>query len=319
MVRHVAAGAAGSLGVLAALERAARGSVTILCYHRVLPEDRRQAYHDPDLVVTPDTFRSHCRILAERYQVATLSGAFPPDGGRPNPSRPVAVITFDDGYRDNIIHASPILREAGLSATFFIVAGLVNGTQLPWYDVAGAALQSRIRSEGGRDEPSVKEALAQAKQMSPTERRAWMGRLVDTWGLPKPRDEDLIMTSDQLRELASAGHEIGSHTMSHPILPQCSDSELQSEISASRTVLADLVGQPIDSLAYPNGDWDDRVARATKSAGYRLAVSMEPGINRPNDDSRFRLKRWFIEQGRLSSRSGDASESLFRTRICGLA
>ena len=67
MVRHVAAGAAGRLGVLAALERAARGSVTILCYHRVLPEDRRQAYHDPDLVVTPDIFRAHCRTLAARY------------------------------------------------------------------------------------------------------------------------------------------------------------------------------------------------------------------------------------------------------------
>lgn len=319
MVRRVAAGAAGRLGLLTALERSARGSVTILCYHRVLPEDRRRAYHDPGLVVTPETFRAHCKVLAARYQVMTLGSAFPPESLMRRREKPIAVITFDDGYRDNLAYAAPILREAGLPATFFIVAGLVNGSELPWYDVAGAALQAMERAGQRTNAVPVKQALAQAKQMSPTERRAWVDRLVNDRGLPKPRDEDLIMTSGHLRELASAEHEIGSHTMTHPILPQCSDSELQVELSASRTKLAEIVGQRIDTLAYPNGDWDERVAQAAESAGYRLAVSVAPGVNRPADGSPFDLKRWFIDQERLSGRAGGVSESLFRTRICGLA
>ena len=57
-------------------------------------------------------------------------------------------ITFDDGYRDNVIHALPVLGKCGLNATFFIISGLVDRTETPWYDALGRALADpAVRTE----------------------------------------------------------------------------------------------------------------------------------------------------------------------------
>lgn len=316
-VRHLVARTASATGLIGSRERAVRDSVTVLCYHRVLPDDRRRAYHDPDLVVTPEVFRAHCRVLARHYSVVTLGSALAAKPVPLDPARPVAVITFDDGYRDNVLHAAPILRDAGLSATFFVIAGLVDTRRLPWYDLAGATLQA-LRQSGRPSEPTPKEAIAQAKTMSPTQRQAWMDGLVRAAGSIEPRDEDLIMTSDQIRGLVSAGHEIGSHSMTHPLLPQCTDEELDFEVSASRERLSNVVGKSIGSFCYPNGDWDDRVVAAIRKAGYASAASMRPGLNHRADMSRYALKRWFIDQRRLTNTSGCPSDDLLRMKICGL-
>ena len=320
-MKSVARGLIGKLargtGLIRAFERAANDSVTVLCYHRVLPHDQRQAYHDPDLVVTPEVLRAHCRVLAERYSVVTLSSALGPEPAALHSGRPVAVITFDDGYRDNFLHAAPILQEAGLPATFFVIAGLVDTEGLPWYDLAGGALQA-LRRSGRPLDATPKEAVARAKTMSPAQRQAWVADLLSASGPIQPRNEDLIMTSGQLRDLVATGHEIGSHSMTHPLLPECTDEELDFELSASRKRLGNIIGKNIEAFCYPNGDWDDRVVAAVITAGYAMATSMGPGLNRRNATSRFDVKRWFIDQQRLMDASGLPSDELLRMKICGL-
>lgn len=316
VARSMVGKVAWATGRIQKCERAARDAVTVLCYHRVLPDDQRRAYHDPDLVVTPETLRAHCRVLAERYCVVTLGSALAPDTTAFDRGKPVAVITFDDGYRDNILHAAPILREVGLVATFFVIAGLVDTERQPWYDLAGGALQALQRS--GRSRTSPKEAVAHAKTLSPAERQEWLADLLRASGPIQPRNEDLIMTSAQLRDLVAAGHEVGSHSMTHPLLPQCTDEELEVELSASRELLGKLVGKSIDTFCYPNGDWDERVVAAARKAGYICATSLRPGLNRRGEIAPFDVKRWFIDQGRLASPSGKPSDELLRMKICGL-
>ena len=316
-MRHLVAKAASATGLIGSRERAVRDHVTILCYHRVLPDEQRRAYHDPDLVVTPEVLRAQCRVLAERYTVATLGAALAAEPGPRHPARPLAVITFDDGYRDNVFYAAPILREAGLTATFFVVAGLVDTERLPWYDIAGGALQALQRS-GRMTGPTPKEAVSLAKAMPPAERQAWIDGLVRDSGPIESRTEDQIMTSDQVRGLVAAGHEVGSHSMTHPLLPQCSDEELDFEVSASRERLGNIVGRSIESFCYPNGDWDDRTVAAVRKAGYACATTMQPGLNPGDRMARFDLKRWFIDQGRLTDKSGRPSNELLRMKLCGL-
>jgi peptidoglycan/xylan/chitin deacetylase (PgdA/CDA1 family) len=79
---------------------------------------------------------------------------------------------------------------------------------------------------------------------------------------------------DELAELAAAGWEIGSHTCSHPYLTQLSQMQLEEELGASRACVEERLGRPCRSLAYPQGDHDERVVRAAAQAGYELAFTV---------------------------------------------
>jgi peptidoglycan/xylan/chitin deacetylase (PgdA/CDA1 family) len=116
------------------------------------------------------------------------------------------------------------------------------------------------------------------------------------------------MTVAQLREVADAGWEIGSHTRTHPWLPQLDAETLRDELVRSRAELREAFGIPCRSLAYPFGAHDDRVVAAAGAAGYETAVTLprrlrpwpgradgqlelsRVGVYRADDMARFRLK-----------------------------
>lgn len=233
--------------------------------------------------------------------------------------RPLAAITFDDGYQDNYRLAAPILAEHGIQATFFVVAGLVDTEVTPWYDQAGLAWNVLEHRGHKLDAPNAHEAMSKAKRLSPPEREDWIAELQRRAGPVVVPVMDRIMTSSQLKDLVSKGHEIGSHTMTHPLLPQCDDVTLANELQQSRATLAAITGQTITGICYPNGDCDDRVARATLAAGYSYATSVQDGVNDPHALDDFALKRWFICQKRLCDHRGRPSDALFRMEISGMA
>lgn len=86
-----------------------------------------------------------------------------------------------------------------------------------------------------------------------------------------------IITRAQMCEMADAGFEIGSHTLSHPHLTTISDDQLARELADSRHKLEDIIGKEVVSLSYPYGDRDPRVIRAAMDAGYKNAVSTQIG------------------------------------------
>lgn len=130
---------------------------------------------------------------------------------------------------------------------------------------------------------------------------AWPG--IDQW-LGGPFERELIgMSWDELGELSQAGWEIGSHTHTHPHLPELGDDALAEELVVSRRVCGERIGRPCASLAYPYGDHDERVVAAAAAAGYRAAGTLparfhaaEPlrwprvGVYGSDDLRRFRLK-----------------------------
>jgi peptidoglycan/xylan/chitin deacetylase (PgdA/CDA1 family) len=77
----------------------------------------------------------------------------------------------------------------------------------------------------------------------------------------------------QLREAAALGHEIGSHTISHPDLVRLRDADLDTELRDSRARLEDMVGQSVRALSFPYGSWNSRVWEAAKRAGYTCATA----------------------------------------------
>jgi peptidoglycan/xylan/chitin deacetylase (PgdA/CDA1 family) len=324
-------------GSLARAERRQVNHLTILTYHRVLPGPRKAAYGLPDLVVTPESLRIHCSILLSRYVVLPLAEALVAWAGQEELRRPLAVLTFDDGYQDNYLYAAPVLAEMKLRATFFPVVGLVGTEELPWYDRLVRALQVRhagkvdgdgpddralravLKAYGSSTDPAARvlAAVNAAKQLAPQTRRTVLAHLESKGkGLP-PLPEDLIMAPAQLVELAVRGHEIGSHGLTHEILTMLSDGELQAEVRQSRLRLECCINRPVISFSYPNGDVDARVAKAVADAGYTCAVTTDQGHNGLGRD-RFLLRRWFIHQDRLTGLGPCTSQMLLRGQLCGL-
>ncbi|MDP9012472.1 MAG: polysaccharide deacetylase family protein [Pseudomonadota bacterium] len=120
-----------------------------------------------------------------------------------------------------------------------------------------------------------------------------VGKL-NLWDAAYLEEEKPLMDHDQVQRWLGAGMEIGSHSRSHPRLQDMADAAAWPEIVESRDVLRAAYGIPIDHFSYPFGRFKGATAELVKRAGYRSAVSLEPGIACANDD-RFRLPRVFVD------------------------
>lgn len=99
----------------------------------------------------------------------------------------------------------------------------------------------------------------------------WPG--MEEWLRPDTRDELRSMTWDDASRLAAEGWEIGSHTVTHPLLTQVTDDRLRRELTDSREAIARRLGS-CTSLAYPYGPADSRVATEARRAGYEVACML---------------------------------------------
>lgn len=118
-----------------------------------------------------------------------------------------------------------------------------------------------------------------------------------------------LMDAVQAREWLAAGHEIGSHTLTHPHLTQLSPAAAREEIVASKAKLEDMFGVPVEHFCYPYGDWNEAVRGLVISGGYKTACTTDPGVNLPAE-SAFALKRFAARYPTRSLRS-------IWSRLCG--
>lgn len=257
------------------------GRAPILTYHRIHPEPS-------SISVPPEAFELQMRTLRELYHPLSLTElVWHLERARPLPPGAV-VVTFDDGFRDNYDTALPILQAYGIPATFFIASGTIGQQQYYWFDrvrhglkpfAAVAAAWPELASALADKSREAQIALvteALKRQESETASRL-LSEICDPVH-PTARE---TMTWEEVRALAAAGMEIGSHTVTHPILSRQRPSGAEWEIRHSKEILEAQTGSPVLHFAYPNGqprDYSSSIAAMVRAAGYRSAVSMVPGL-----------------------------------------
>lgn len=341
LARNVLADLMHASGVTAVLRRVKSRSLVILCYHRVLPADALAEHPFPDLIVAPEAFACHVAYCCEHYECLPLREALDRVRSGTRSRKPLLTFTFDDGYADNFKYARPVLNTFGVRATFFVISSLVGSITPPWYDRLGRALMHLRDLRNTTAWPSEKGDMAQrwlaeqcgnigawsvarvvsiAKALDSKTRFAVVEQASRDAILAGWRDNalDCVMKWKELKQLESEGHEMASHTRSHPILTQSSLRELATELEASKADLERMLHQPVVSLSYPNGDHDDIVVSAAHRAGYRYAVTTQPGLNARGTDP-LRLRRIFVSQERTSQPTGKCSTNILEAELTGVA
>lgn len=309
---------AGVFPLLSRLPSLGGERLLVLAYHRVFDvEDETRFPFDPELIsASSSEFRRQVEYLSAHYSPVTLAQVLSAlDDGVPLPRRPV-VITFDDGYADNYLNAFPVLRSLGVPATVFLSTGYIGGQEPFWFDhvanvlfhapegeVTVPGIQGSLRLfdvESRRHASNV--VLRYVKRLPNQQRRELIEWLALTLKF-KRRDEDTclanVMTWNQVQEMADAGIEFGSHTVSHPVLSRVDDAMLDYELRESRRSLEERLGRTVETIAYPVGEvdaFDQRVEAAVQRAGYRLGFSYVSGTNSLKQLDRFSLRRLHVER-----------------------
>jgi peptidoglycan/xylan/chitin deacetylase (PgdA/CDA1 family) len=328
----VAAGLLHASGVTQSRRRQ-EGDLTIATFHRVLPGPLRDQYPLPGIVVTPDELEWFLRFFTRHFTCGTLCDVRAAWESGERPKRPLLAVTFDDAQRDNFDHARPILDRVGVRASFFAPLEALDDGRALWHDRIGYAAR-RVLGQGGRSgrealaafgvEPGAEEPpdatarrlIAAVKELPPEERLHCVVRLEELVGGDARPQWDGLMTWAQIEALAEQGHEIGSHSMTHSLLPQCSDDELEYEVGESKRVLESRLGVEAESFCYPNGDCDARTIDAVRRAGYRQAVTTRWGSNAPGCDP-FTLRRCDMDASHVADRRGAMSAARLAWRLSG--
>lgn len=203
-------------------------------------------------------------------------------------------ITFDDGLRNNIEVAYPILRRIGLPATFFVCPELVDQGKWLWNHEARQRLlrlvpgDLRALAREFGCAPDVESIVAWLKTVPLPQRRDAESRIRDATRAFAPTADERhafdVSGWDELRRLDPDLITLGSHTLAHPILTQLDALELEREVVLSRRALEDRLERPVETFAYPNGDLNERVVERVR-ANYRAAVTVEEGCVAPGGDA----------------------------------
>ncbi len=287
---------------LATLTRHVTRSVRIvaLAYHRIGSPDDSPFDHGL-WSATPEQLDEHLRFLRASFDLITprdLDSALGSRTGR------FALVTFDDGYRDNHATALPILQANGVPATFFITTGFIDQPRLAWWDevswmvrtmrrrhVQGTFAGTSIDVDASADvDAAVRRLLRTYKQLPPELTSTYLDWLGETTGRGRYDGPvgDLWMTWDMVRDLRDSGMEIGGHTDNHPVLARLSPVDQGRELARCKQRIEEELGTAMTSFSYPVGGRDafDRVSQSwLAAAGVRHAFNYYGGgrIDRASD------------------------------------
>ncbi|HBF07620.1 MAG TPA: hypothetical protein DHW71_01720 [Gammaproteobacteria bacterium] len=310
-----------------------RRHLSILAYHSVQEFTQDYPYNAENISAYPNVFAEQMDFVSKHFNVINFYDLVRYQSAYPNLLFPQLlkllppnsmIITFDDGYADNLNIALPIMKSYGLTGVVYISTDFVDQQKLFWFDEVARCMQ--VLPEGPINIFNNRFSVHLNDTNREKQRRAF-GRFLQTLTDNERLEaiEELRHISqynfdsckfscgmplswEQVRQLRSEGIEIGSHTRNHGFLDVMNEEELLDQIAGSKEQIESQIGESIVSFSYPNGNFHQGVVDTVKEAGYQFAVNYKHNIAKSSIKlNRFLLPRLHVET--------DMSMSLFKGNL----
>ena len=286
--RHLLRRAAYHTGALSLARLRQRDTLTVLMLHRVLDRaDPDFASADPAWTLSLSLFEQLLDFAVRHYNVVSLSDVISAQEGlRPLP-RHALLITFDDGWADNLRYAAPALSHKGLPAVVFAVpSAIASPGESWWQELVFAA--ARLRKLDGwmaradvrdvvaalGDEPNGLDIVSLLGVMDEAARERLLA------GFPAPfYHARMMLEPGDLRQLIGHGIDVGLHGYSHVPLTRVPD--VTTELRLAREAVAALSDgkATISALGCPHGQYDNKVIEAARAQGIKHIFTSDPHLN----------------------------------------
>lgn len=289
--------------------------LSVLGYHRIYDNSSPDyPFNRETISAYSEEFDRQMEFVSRHFNVINFrmlsdilaSGAAVPDNS--------LIITFDDGYMDNYETALPILKKHGLTATIYVSTGFITTGEIFWFEKISYQLNKmrpgrlclrsgkfeRVVGQGKR--PEMRRDVLDFLFGLPSEERLVALKELDEQTKVEVSEADLHhvrpLTWEQIVELDGAGIEIGSHTVTHPILSRMTENEIEYELRESKKILEERIGKDIVSVSYPFGGarhYDKRVMEIARKCGYHFGISYRHGVQALDETIRFEIPRIHVE------------------------
>lgn len=307
-----------------------RNQLVVLCYHGVVDDRLCDDGYRTRVALPLSQFRRQLQFVRKHYRYISVQELLHSlRTEEPLPERAV-LVTFDDGFRNNLTHAAPVLKQLGVPAIFFIATGYIGTNNMLWPHLLDELVltwpHQTIPLPSGESAtvpaaPALRNRFAENLRnmclaLADEDRQSYIDALVQDHSIQldsRLRDLNAFLSWNDVRNLVRQRFAIGSHTVHHPILTRFTASRLREELAESKTTIEKETGEPCECIAYPNGrvqDYSESVTEAAHAAGYRAGFTL---CGRPCDPRQHPLAidRICI----VRSLTYDALEA----RMCGLA
>jgi peptidoglycan/xylan/chitin deacetylase (PgdA/CDA1 family) len=269
-----------------------RGNALMLLYHRIVPDDEVAPEFNPNSYseVTCSLFEEHIIELAARFHVVSIDHLYQHILKKSKDF--VVSITFDDGYKDNLIYALPILERHNVPATFYITTRFPEGdTWMWWYefwdyiltvDYVVVEFESRVQKWRTDNIKNKLQCYYDLKKviigLGYNEQKSFAE--IVTQNATRKQYDNLCLKWDEIKSLgAHSLATIGAHTHTHSALSMLSEEEAYSEMAQSKKLLEKKLGYSVNSIAYPYGREKEAAQREfnlAKKCGFQTGVTTYP-------------------------------------------
>ncbi len=281
-----------------------KNKASILLFHRVYPV--RDVMWDP---MDPKRFENILKFVKKNYTVLPLLEIL--DTKPASVKKPLAAITFDDGYRDYIEYSLPIMDRLKIASSIYVVTDCISKNKPTWtfevdylffntnkLQIDWTIDTSFLPDDCRKDKFINKQELIAfclkfkqyIKKIPEEKRRILLQNLLRSFNdvtIPS----DLMMSWKEVKQIINAGVEVGSHTVTHPPLATLSKVDLDKELQESKAEFFNNTGINTRVISYPVGSYNQQVKEASLLAGYDFGLAVNHTIHDVNNGDAFEIPR----------------------------
>ncbi|MFA6149741.1 MAG: polysaccharide deacetylase family protein [Chitinophagaceae bacterium] len=279
--------------------------IKVFLFHRVAP--LRDAMWDP---MDPVLFERVIKSLNKSHHCIRFEDFFRDRKNFENASKPLCAMVFDDGYKDFIEYALPVLSKYNVPSSMYVVSSCVESQLPPWtyqldycfnhsgklsFDLETSLLPENLKNTNWN---SAQERINFGKTLKPflkkipdQNRRHITAQIIASADDVKIPD-NLLMTWKEINQIIAEGVEVGSHTHTHPLLAKIeSEAIIKEELNESFRLIKQNCNIEPYTISYPIGSYNASVMKLSQEAGYKIGLAVDQKFYSTESDDIFSIPR----------------------------